>query len=143
MTEWQLILSVLAIVVTICGAAIGAVWVLTTRMSNDRNELTQSLTSMNNALLTRIQMAEERLEQKISDVASTADKRALEIERDVAQFKTYCERQFLSKETFNTVMTGQSAERLAMRNDLMDRFNRLEKRLEENLRDRRQREAED
>lgn len=129
--NWDLALSVLTIVLAICASAVGAVWMLTSRMSHDRNELTQSLTAMNNALLTRIQMTEERLEQRIADGSARSDVRALEIERDVAQFKTYCERQFLSKDTFQTVMQAQSSERTAMRAELIDRFNRLEANLRE------------
>lgn len=134
--NWDLALSVLTIVVAICGAAVGAVWMLTSRMSKDRNDLTQAITAMNNALLTRLQMTEERLDQKLSDTAARSDVRALEIERDVAQFKTYCERQFLSKETFQTVMQAQSSERSAMRGELIDRFNRIERRLDDDRRER-------
>lgn len=39
---------------------------------------------------------------------------------------SYCERQFMSKETFNTVMVSQSSERNTMKAELIDRFNRLD-----------------
>lgn len=129
--NWDLALTVLSIVVTIVASAGGAVWKISSRMSADRDALASQIATLNNTLLAQVRLTEDRIEDKLSLIIQKFEARTLEIERDLASFKAYCERQFVSKETFTTVMSAQSSERASMRAELIDRFNRVDKRLDE------------
>lgn len=128
--NWDLALTVLSIVVTIFIATGGAVWKVSSRMSADRDALAAQIATLNNTLLATVRMIEDRIDDDLKSVIQKFDARTLEIERDLAAHKAYSERQFVSKDTFATVMTAQSSERNIMKAELMERFNRIDQRLD-------------
>lgn len=129
MEIWQFIIGLITVSFTVVATIVVTTWRFAWKLAEARDELVKSMTDMNNTMLTALRIAESNLGDELEKVVQKFDARTLEIERDLAQFKAYCERVFVSKETFNIVMAGQSNERNAMKAELLDRLNRIEQRL--------------
>lgn len=126
MDGWQFAMGLVTIVISIFGAAIKVSWRIANAIAELKSDLTAQLINTNNTMLTRIQLAEDNLENRMASIVIRFDARTLEIERDLANFKAYCERQFINRETFNMVMDKHSVERSAMKMELIERLNRID-----------------
>lgn len=129
MMEPSVIISLLALALSIVAGLIGTTWRLSSvlqhmefRTGKKHEQLMDQMLTINNSMLMKISVSEDALEAKIGKLSTDMFERYIALGSAFADYKLYVERTFIDKATFQQIMAVQSTERATLRTEILERL---------------------